>query len=103
MQSIAQGHNSTPAVAHHRGEPWWAALGLERLSELKVSHREPRKAGQRTKRTRKSMTSKAPRWRRRLLKQVRNAASADGDQCIKRAGISELSIGAAKQSCGETE
>lgn len=49
------------------------------------------------------MTGKAPRWCPRLLKQVRNAASADGDQCVKRARITKLSIVATKQPRGEIE
>jgi len=90
-------------MAHHRSEPWWAALGLERLAGLKVSHREPREAGQRAKGTRKSMTGKALRRCPRLLKKVRNAASADGDQCVKRACITKLFIVATKQPRGEAE
>ena len=90
-------------MAHHRSEPWRGALGLERLAGLKVSHREPREAGQRAKGTRKSMTGKALRRCPSLLKKVRNAASADGDQCVKRACITKLFIVATKQPRGEAE
>lgn len=90
-------------MAHHRGEPWRAALGFERLAGLKISHREPREAGQRAKRTRKSMTGKALRRYPCLLKQLWNAASADGDQCVERACITKLFIVATKQPRGEAE
>ena len=49
------------------------------------------------------MPAKALRWCPRLLKQVRNAASADGDQCVKRARITKLSIVSTKQARGEAE